>query len=275
MHCLELVPPFGWFYAEIKRKATHLRAAIPKQKNPIFKTKTHPCEISSNPTDTTPTHHKAWWPCRRLRLGPPKACLGRGGCSSRLAAEGVQHPTPLHCVAQLVLTQNCYFWTPSSKMVLAFWIPNSKIDPLGYLTQKCVCLCFFWGGRDFLRTSLALSQGHRIESEKKSGGWAPGSQLPLEQARASPSRNLTPTACRQSRPRGLPGSRYRGWKCEIQTSHHERKPWLKPQRLLVFTGESFFQGVLGGAGFRPSTVWLWLKNRVTPKRLALVNGHMD
>ena len=30
---------------------------------------------------------------------------------------------------------------------------------------------------------------------------------------------------------------------------------------LVFTGEPSVQGVLGGAGFRPSTVWLWLKNR--------------
>ena len=31
------------------------------------------------------------------------------------------------------------------------------------------------------------------------------------------------------------------------------KPWLKPLSL-VFTGESFFSGFLGGAGFRPSTV---------------------
>ena len=32
------------------------------------------------------------------------------------------------------------------------------------------------------------------------------------------------------------------------------KPWLKPKRLLVFAGESPFQGFLGGAGFCPSTV---------------------
>ena len=34
------------------------------------------------------------------------------------------------------------------------------------------------------------------------------------------------------------------------------KPWLKPDRLLVFARESSFQGFLGGAGFRPSTVAL-------------------
>ena len=32
------------------------------------------------------------------------------------------------------------------------------------------------------------------------------------------------------------------------------KPRLKPERLLAFTGESSFQGFLGGAGFRPSRV---------------------
>ena len=29
--------------------------------------------------------------------------------------------------------------------------------------------------------------------------------------------------------------------------------------LLVFTGESSFQALFGGAGFRPSTVGVWLK----------------
>ena len=38
------------------------------------------------------------------------------------------------------------------------------------------------------------------------------------------------------------------------------KPWLKPQRSLVFAGEASFKGFLGGAGFRASTVWVsfWL-----------------
>ena len=33
------------------------------------------------------------------------------------------------------------------------------------------------------------------------------------------------------------------WECEIQKSQHERKQWLKPEGLLVFTGESNYSRV--------------------------------
>ena len=50
-------------------------------------------------------------------------------------------------------------------------------------------------------------------------------------------------------------SKGRLWESELRNSFRTPlKPWLKPSRLLVFTEESSFQGVVGGAGFRPSAV---------------------
>ena len=41
---------------------------------------------------------------------------------------------------------------------------------------------------------------------------------------------------------------------KADTTHHFET--MRNHRLLVFTGESSFQACLGGARFRPSTVWL-------------------